>query len=59
MDDQIIQTQGAVLAEAYTLVERALLLLDQARVPADIGAHFDHGLSRLRDLLSEFEATCA
>lgn len=41
----------ALLGEALKLLRAALDLLDRADAPGDIGAHVDHVLQRLRDLV--------
>jgi len=45
-DDSSIQDGTG---EALALMERALSLLDEAEGPADVGAHLDLAINRLKD----------
>lgn len=43
-------------ARALDLTRQALLVLDQAGAPSDIGAHLDHAAVRLEGILGGLEA---
>ena len=44
---------GEALGGALSYMEAALKLLDKCDAPADIGAHLDMAICRLRDVLSQ------
>lgn len=46
-------TDKEKLEKALICLESALQLLDDADAPADIGAHLDLSMCRLKDVLSE------
>ena len=41
------------LEKALICMESALQLLDESDAPADVGAHLDMSISRLKDVMSE------
>lgn len=43
---------GAV-ARAIELVSETLAILDEVRAPADLGAHLDLAIHRMKDVISE------
>lgn len=47
-----------VMIRAFDLVSEALALLDKSDAPADIGAHLDLALHRMRHESAEVTSSC-
>jgi hypothetical protein len=45
-----------VLNQALTLMQNSLELIDQSKVAADVGAHLDLAICRLRDEIANIDA---
>lgn len=51
MGDSERKTKKPDAMNALALLEKALTMLDEAEVPADVGAHLDLAICRLRECL--------
>ena len=55
MGQTLPKGDATALGRALLQMESALHLLDEAGAPADIGAHLDLALSRLREVMPDTE----
>jgi hypothetical protein len=53
MNNDSLGSAGSKLAEAMTLMQQALQLLDETDAPADIGAHLDLAIVRLGEAMGK------
>ncbi len=54
MTDFTIKTSAELGSEALRLLREGLALLDHSEMPADIGAHVDLAICRLKAYLEEY-----
>lgn len=55
MDEVVLPGPAEGLEKALAYMEAALRVLDEAGAPADIGAHVDLAICRLREVVSDAE----